>query len=79
MTHRREYGCIVGLWNFPLHMIVGTIERLQVLIHPWLVGVPQSYKAHECLEDVVHLMTLVEEQGIIDECFYLPIKIILQP
>ena len=62
-----------------LHMHIGKIYRIQDLIHTWPVGVPQYHQAHECSKYVVHHMELFEEQGVIDEDIYPPMKIIIGP
>ena len=69
---------VVEICSLFLHMLVSFIYTIQHLVHPRLVGVPQSLQSNECLEEAVHHMALVEEKSIIDECLDPPVKVIFQ-
>ena len=60
------------------HTLVSFIEIVQQFIHPMLVGVTQYHQAHKWIEEVVHNMALVEEQGIIYKIIEPTTKIIFQ-
>ena len=65
VTFRREYFCIVELCSMLTYILVGTIVIIQDLIYYWLIGVTQSHQAYEWLDEVIHHMVLLKEQGIV--------------
>ena len=50
VTFRRGYVCVVEFWKILLHILVSFIDMIKHLIHPRIVGDPQSYQAQEWLE-----------------------------
>ena len=74
---RREYVFVVEFWSMFLHMLISFIDIIKNLIHPILVGVTQYHNAHEWMEELVHHISLVEEQGIIDDLLDPPMNSIL--